>query len=486
MKDLTKLIPFKRKGHSSLLGLTLDGSRLDGVVVRRTNGSVQLQQSFSVTLSLDPLTAAPDLVAREIRNHLDAAGVSEKHCVVCVPLKWALTVHTELPELAEADVAGFLQIEAERGFHSDVATLQTATSRYISRSNKQRATLMGIPLSHLLSLEKILEGAKLKPVSFSLGIAALQPPGADASNGVLALVIGEKQIDLQITSGGGVVSLRALEGVLETEGSRNTLNAELIARETRITLGQLPEEFHEAVRRVRIFGPRDLAQQLADELELRLEPMGLKVELVTAYAANEFGVHLPADAPVSSAFSLVARHLTGRGTPFEFLPPKVSQWEQFANRYAAGRYRSAIATAGAVVLLVLLAFLVQQIQLTRLNWKWKAMSRKVEELEAVQGNIRKFRPWFDDSFRCLSILKQVTAAFPEDGVVSAKTLEVRDANIVTCSGVARNNASFLRTLTELRSKTGVTDLKVDVIRGKAPMMQFTFDFRWSEGGRNEN
>ena len=45
---------------------------------------------FSVSLSLDPLTADPELVGREIRNHLDAAGVRERHCIVAVPLKWAL------------------------------------------------------------------------------------------------------------------------------------------------------------------------------------------------------------------------------------------------------------------------------------------------------------------------------------------------------------------------------------------------------------
>src|SRR6185436_16555145 len=118
----------KRKKLTSLLGLALDGSRLDGVVLRRTNGSVQLVKSFSVTLSLDPLIAAPELVGREIRNQLDAAGVRERQCVMCVPLKWALTAQTELPELPPADVPGFLQLEAERGFHSDIETLHYATS----------------------------------------------------------------------------------------------------------------------------------------------------------------------------------------------------------------------------------------------------------------------------------------------------------------------------------------------------------------------
>src|SRR5438477_8874608 len=129
MMDLTNITSLKRQRLSSLLGLELDGSRLDGVWLRRINGSLQIQQSFSVTLSLDPLTAAPELVGREIRNHLDAAEVRERRCVVAVPLKWALTMHTKVPDLPEADIGGFLQIEAERGFPSDVATLLLASSR---------------------------------------------------------------------------------------------------------------------------------------------------------------------------------------------------------------------------------------------------------------------------------------------------------------------------------------------------------------------
>src|SRR5690242_1156482 len=118
--DLPKLKFSKRSRLSAVLGLTLDGSRLEGVVLRRTNGSFQAQNPFSVSLSLDPLTNDPELVGRELRNHLDAAQVRERHCIVGVPLKWALTTHVEIPELAEADVAGFLQIEAERSFPCDV------------------------------------------------------------------------------------------------------------------------------------------------------------------------------------------------------------------------------------------------------------------------------------------------------------------------------------------------------------------------------
>src|SRR6266403_2045660 len=100
MVDLLKIMP-KRQRLTSVLGLALDGSRLDGVVLQRTNGSLQIQQSFSVSLSLDPLTADAELVGREIRNHLDAAGIRERRCVVGLPLKWALTTNAEVPDLPE-------------------------------------------------------------------------------------------------------------------------------------------------------------------------------------------------------------------------------------------------------------------------------------------------------------------------------------------------------------------------------------------------
>ena len=485
MNPVLKINFSRRKKLTGLLGLNFDGSRLDGVVLRRTNGSLQLQQSFSVTLSLDPLTAAPELVGREIRNHLDAAGVRERRCVVGVPLKWMLMAHTELPPLPAEDAASLLQLEAERGFPCDVTTLRLAHSRCPLPAGKQHVTLAGILNSQLTSLEQVLAAAKLKPVSFSPGLAALQPPAAETSNGVLALAIGESQVSLQITCGGGVAALRTLEGAIEDEGSRRTLHTGYVARETRITLGQLPAGLRASVRRIRIFGPHDLAQQLADEMELRFETAGLGVEPVTKYSPDEFGVQLPPDAPVSPAFSLAARLLTGQTPVFEFLPPKPTAWQQIITKYSSSRLRSAGATAAGIVAIVGGLFLFQEIQLLRLRSQWSGMSAKVRELDGIQQQIQKYRPWFDESFRSLSILKQLTTAFPEDGAVTAKTVEIRDGNMVNCSGTARDNAALLRMLSQLRAADGVTDLKVDQIRGKSPM-QFTFDFHWNKGGGNEN
>src|SRR5215471_20451570 len=293
MLDLAKLKLSKRTRLNSVLGLSLDGNRLEGLVLRRNDGGFQTETPLSVSLSLDPLTNAPELVGREIRNHLDAAEIRERYCVVTLPLKWVLTAHVDVPDLPEADVASFLQLEAERGFHCDSSTLHIVTSLSRTASGKQHALLAGIPKNHLTDLEQVLHAAKLKPPSFSLGITALQPAPQAAASGVLSLAIGQSHVGLQLTAGGGVIALRALEGALENEGGPRKLHADLVARETRITLGQLPAEFRDSIRTLRVFGPRDLAQQLLDEVEIRLESLGVKAEIVTRYGPNEFGVHLP-------------------------------------------------------------------------------------------------------------------------------------------------------------------------------------------------
>ena len=482
MIDLKQITGMKGKRPSTVLALAFDGSQLDGVVLHRTNGSVELRQSFSVTLSLDPLTADAELIGREIRNHLDQAEVRERDCLVCVPLKWAMTTHTEIPDLPEADVQEFLKIEAERGFHADADSLFFATSQY-SLGAKKQAALIGIPRSQVEVLEKVLRAAKLRPLSFSISMTVLQPPAAEKSNCVLALMVGESSVGLQITCGGGIAALRTLEGTLEVQGGRRVLHADVVVREARITLGQLPAELREKIRTVRIFGPRDFAQQLADELELRLEQMALKVEVVKGYPRDEFGVEFPADAAVSPAFSFAAHFLAGRETFVEFLPPKIPAWKQFTEKYGSGKARKAIAVAAVVLIILIGMFGYQQVQLMRWQSKWDQMKVEAADLHAIHEKIEKYRPWDDNNVSGLTILKEITMAFPDDGAVTAKSLEIRNLSMVVCTGTARSMQSLGVAQSRLQQMPGISGVSVPQIRGHSPALQFTMNIQCKGGLR---
>lgn len=482
MMDLSKLGFFNKQPGNSLLGLSFDGTRLEGVHVRRTNGSVEIKNTFAVSLTLDPLTAETELVGREIRKQLDSLGIRERWCTVCLPLNWVLTLNVKLPEIPEEDVESFLQIEAERGFPYGPEALVLSRSRYRTSNGESHATLVAVPREHVVRLEAVLQAAQLRPASFSLGITALQPPKSESSDGVLALLPAENSVRMQISFGGGVAVLRTIEGAFEQVGVERELQVEQIARETRITLGQLPAEVRDAVRRLRIFGRSDAADELAQQLRPRLEPMGIKVEQVRDHASQEFGIKIPSGTTVSPALSVAVRRLAG-GAGLEFLPPKVSAWKQFSERYSSGKLVYAGGAAGAVAVIILLAFLVQQIVLWHWKSKWSTIEPKVTELNKMQSEIQLYRPWFDPSVRTLTILKRLTEAFPQDGGLFAKSVEIRESTkagqppVVTCSGTAKNRDLLIAAMDHLRGSQGVGSVHLQNTRGDAPL-EFTFDFQW--------
>jgi hypothetical protein len=109
----------------------------------------------------------------------------------------------------------------------------------------------------------------------------------------------------------------------------------------------------------------------------------------------------------------------------------------------------------------------------------------VTEAQFAAGQIRKYRPWFDESFRGLRILRELTQAFPDTGVVTAKTVEIRDLSTVSCSGVAYDRQSVLNVMDKLGVADGVTDLNPESIRGQSPGVQFTLTFQF-EGAPSGN
>jgi hypothetical protein len=473
---------FKKQRASTVLGLSLDGNRLEGVVVRRLNGSLQVQQTVAAPLALPPLTGDPELVGREIRNHLDQAGVRERRCALCIPLNWLLTLQVKVPDLPEADVASFLQIEAERGFHAGLENLFIATSRCHIGTGEDYATLVALPRTHVARLEAVLKAAQLKPLSYSLGVTALGGSIKDSPQGVLTLSLGAGSADLLVGTGGGILTLRALEGVAEGDGAQKRIDADIVAREIRITLGQLPPAVGGALRNVRVCGRGEIARQFVNDITPRLDAMGLKLELLDRSSAAQFDKPPAAEIAQSPALALAANYVLGLAPGPELLPPKVQPWQQFLSAKVGSRKLVwAGATAGGLVLIVAGAFLFQEWQIDSLDSQLKAIAPDVKMASDARDNSRKFGAWANDTFPGLRIMQAVAQAFPLDGNVTAKSLEIHDLATVTCSGNAGDNQAYLRLLDRLNSTPEInTSAKTDTVRGQDPL-QFVFNFEW-EGG----
>ncbi len=469
----------KKQRATSVLGLSLEGNRLEAVVLRRTNGSIQPKETLVTPWELNALNNDPEAVGRELRKQLDAAGIRERNCAVCLPLSWVLTVPAQLPELPEEDIASFLQLEAERGFPSGYENLQMANSRSRAPGGGQHVTMMAVPQEHLNNLERALKAAQLKAQTYSLGITALEADTEASGAGEMKLRLGSSSLDLLVSAGGGVLVLRSLDGAVEGADTSKGIDLEFVARELRITLGQLPPAFGEAVRTIKVFGPAELVRNFISGITPRTAPLGLKYEFMGKVSSAQFVPPVPTALALSPALALGANWLRRNVSVPEFLPPKVHPWQQFfTSKYASKRLAWAGAAAGGLLLLVGGAFLIQQWQLSRWTSRWEAIAPDVAVVEDAQQHIRRYRPWFDESFRALRVLRKLTEAFPEDGMVTVKTVEIRDLTAVTCSGIARDRQSVLKVIEKLGNTKEISELNPESLRGQAPTVQFTFNFQW--------
>ena len=474
---------FKKRKHTTLLGIAIDGSQVEGVLLHRTNGSVVVQKEFTTSLSLDFLVNEPELVGREIRNKLDELNIGKQHCVACLPLEWALQLQIKLPpDLPEADLDALLHIEAEKGFPVEPDTLLIQRSVCRLQGGDAYAMLIAFPKDRIERLEQVCKGANLVLDGVSLGISSLMGTGGEGDE--LAMCLGEKNISLQINTGGGVWVLRSLAGITELKGEKE-IETEQVTRELRITLGQLPAEIRARLKKLRLFGSAAWLSRAEAQLRPIAKAIGLTVESSLGDISRAFGLQLSGGQQPGAALWLALRKLSAQGGTFDFLPPKVTLWQQMTARYSSGKLVWAAGTAGVIALLVGLVFLVQQWQWMSVNSQWEMMRTKVADLEKLQTKIRKFRPWYDEFPISLTIIRNLTEAFPEDGSVTAKSIEINSKSVVTCSGMARDNQSLLKTLDRLGAFREVSNVKVEQIRGKTPL-QFTFNFHWTEGGKNEN
>lgn len=452
----------------SVVGLAIADGQLRLVQVARSKQAVAVLRSRTAPLTLDLFHPEIELVAREIKNHLEAAEIRERHCVVAVPPGWVMTQHSKVPELSPEDTASLLQIEAEKGFPCDVDELQIARSAHRSAESAY-VTQLAIRQEELARLSAVLKSAGLKPVSYSLGLEALNGAVPPAGQGRMTLVVEPRGATLLIAAGGGIAAFRTFEAHVDSEAGENVVNAAALAREVRITFEQVPPDLRAEVQEVWLLGEEAIARQLEDALRDWAADSKLSLHRNTA-----------ARVPVAEEMvEEIATRFLKQGPPaIEFLPPRPSRWALLMARYSSRRLATAGFAAAAAAVIVGLAFGWQEYRRWSLRNEWDAMAAQVKDLDAITAKIREFRPWYDASYRNLSIIKRVVECFPDNGSVTAKSFEIHGVASITVTGTARDNASLLRTLDQLRQVKEISGVKIEQIRGKTPA-QFTFTFRWN-------
>jgi len=276
----------KPKPLNSLLAIEIGDRTMSAALLRRRGAAMRVEKFAQTALALDPLSSEAALVGREMQNFLEREGLREKRCLVCAPIGWTLTTRMELPDLPEADKLNMMKLHAEREMPFGLEDIRLGVSRYRTLEGNTGATLAGMPNTRLNALLAGLKAAGLKPLSVTLGAAALALGGATATAGRLVLVGDSKGLDMAVASGGGVVVLRRLEDTLAAYGQTSGLDSRSMGRQLRIAMGELPDAVRADVRGVSVYGERAISEPLLEEARRVLSQMGLQVESALADAVR--------------------------------------------------------------------------------------------------------------------------------------------------------------------------------------------------------
>ncbi len=452
----------KRLQVRTVLAITVESGRVAVDLVRREeSGGNRVTASFELPLGADAVAANGERAGKELAAQLAAAGIRERRCVVCIPANWALTTSTDVPGIGADDLRGYLELRAEREFPVAVSDLRLAHSTFTAPDGKARATLAAVPARKMEAIERMLAAAECRAVSISLGLDSCLPKSELPA--AMHFVANGTHVDLVIAAGGGIAAVRSLPSPADAEA----FDAVGFSREVRITLGRLPDALRQQVTQARFSGATATAENLCLEIRQHLTRMGIESRLQrTADGAHP-----------GAALDAAELHLRHQPVAFEFLVPEVNRWQNFVRQFDDRRRRTIALAIVAAILLPALTFFIRSRIESSLDAEWAGMRRTVTDLESLQQRIRQFRPWFEPAPQSLQIVEGLATAFPDQGDVWAKSVQVMEGTKVTCTGFARNQSALLAWFDRLRSRKDVTGLQVQQVRGENPI-QFSITYKW--------
>jgi hypothetical protein len=455
----------KRLRARSAVAINLESGRLAVKLVRGDDNDRLPEPSFSIPLGAEDVLKDPENAGNQLVAALSAAGIRERQCVVCVPPGWALTASTDLPEVGAEDLRGYLELRAEREFSIPAADLRLGYCAYDLPNGQRRATLAALSSKKIEAVERMLEIAHRRASSISLSLdKCLSQPKA-----MLHFLTNGNHTDVVVTAGGGIAGLRSLAGPL-TSGD-TAFDPVAFCREVRITLGRLPETVRQQIRQAAFCGPS--AEKLCVQTRYDLLRMGIESPDCKASPATAD----PLSEAVGAATETARRMLREQPIAFEFVVPEVKRWQALFERVdSTRRRRLLLGAAGLVMLPLLLLFIRSEIE-SHLESRWDAMAQNAGELDALQKQIHQYQPWFQPTPQSLQVMDSLISAFPDQGDVWAKSIQVSESYKVTCTGFARTQPALMSLMARMRGRPDITALQVQQIRGENPI-QFSVTYQW--------
>jgi len=427
----------------------------------RAEGHSRLGQAINL---IEPARLADDLggVFRQLSS-------TTKDCVVVLPSHSAPSFILKVPDIGTEDRKGFVQIQAEQQLPLPLSEVHLAIHEF-QIGNQDHALVVGLRRDTVSKLKEAVIANGFQVASITVDIAGVVDHAVDGNDSLAdscQLIQGQSSLTMVIHAEGGPTGLRHFH--LANGG----MDAATLERELRITLGQFPQSSRRQLTTLRTAKLPGASSEQRVPISEHRSLAGLNV--VDGTETSDLFV------PIASSFFL-------KGTsPLEFLPSISSRFDKIYGQFNSRR--NLWVGLMSVVVLTAIAFLYQIFRLNGLQKQWNglipatelSMKDSVAVVEAVQGKIREFRPWFHSSVPSLTTARAITRAFPETGEIWLKQLNIRDDSKVMATGSSRDQNSLLATLDKLRITSGISNLELKSQQGSDPIF-FSFEFDWNPAG----
>ena len=458
----------KSKKRSQAIVLYVDGDQAFAYSYRKRGRGAKLRAEGHSRLGQAINLIKPARLADDLGGVFRQLSSTTKDCVVVLPSHSAPSFILKVPDIGTEDRKGFVQIQAEQQLPLPLSEVHLATHEF-QIGNQDHALVVGLRRDTVSKLKEAVIANGFQVASVTVDIAGVVDHAVDGNDSLAdscQLIQGQSSLTMVTHAEGGPTGLRHFH--LANGG----MDAATLERELRITLGQFPQSSRRQLTTLRTAKLPGASSEQPVPISEHRSLAGLNV--VDGTETSDLFV------PIASSFFL-------KGTsPLEFLPSISSRFDKIYGQFNSRR--NLWVGLMSVVALTAIAFLYQIFRLDDLQKDWNRMKDRVAVVEAAQGKIREFRPWFDSSVPSLTTARAITRAFPETGEIWLKQLNIRNdskdmknVSKVMANGSSSDQSTLLDTQDKLRITSGISNFKGKSLQGSDPI-SFSFEFDWNPAG----
>ena len=458
----------KSKKRSQAIVLYVDGDQAFAYSYRKRGRGAKLRAEGHSRLGQAINLIEPARLVDDLGGVFRQLSSTTKDCIVVLPSHLAPSVILKVPDIDPEDQRGFIQIQAEQQLPLPLSEVHLATYEF-QIGKQDHALVVGLRRDTVSKLKEAVIANGFQVASITVDIAGVVDHAVDGNDSLAdscQLIQGQSSLTMVTHAEGGPTGLRHFH--LANGG----MDAATLERELRITLGQFPQSSRRQLTTLRTAKLPGASSEQPVPISEHRSLAGLNV--VDGTETSDLFV------PIASSFFL-------KGTsPLEFLPSISSRFGKIYGQFNSRR--NLWVGLMSAVALTAIAFLYQIFHLNGLQKEWNDMKDSVAVVEAVQGKIREFRPWFDSSVPSLTTARAITRAFPETGEIWLKQLNIRNdskdmknVSKVMANGSSSDQSTLLDTQDKLRITSGISNFKGKSLQGSDPI-SFSFEFDWNPAG----